>query len=92
MTPTDIRDTAIPADVMETAGFVADGMDDAVRELKWGQIQNAIARAIMAATEAERERCAQTVEDFTLLWGRAYKTLTDEVAAAIRAGTKGETP
>jgi hypothetical protein len=50
-----------------------------------------IARAIMAATEAERERCANVAAEFSVHWGLAYKTMTDQIADAIRTGTKGET-
>lgn len=68
MTPTDIRDTAIPEDVMLTAMKVANTVlrnldpDDVTYEVK------AIARAIMAATEAERERCAKICEEDNVNW------------------------
>jgi hypothetical protein len=41
-----------------------------------------IARAIMA----ERERCAKKVDQFATDWGVAYKTMTDQISEAIRAG------
>ncbi|SMC41115.1 hypothetical protein SAMN06297251_10284 [Fulvimarina manganoxydans] len=41
---------------------------------------------VKAAVEAERERCALVVDDFGKTWGLAYRSGTNEIAAAIRAG------
>lgn len=81
MTPTDIRDTAIPKDVMEAARAFL--LSDPADYISHRTALRAIARAIMAATEAERERCAKIAEEE--MCGDDYGA----VAAAIRAGTKG---
>lgn len=108
MTPTDIRDTAIPEDVMEAAHLALKDCPT-VSWMLSGQPQlgvawrdhdaiQACARAIMAAKEAERERCAKIARSFQPpsflnLNDRGIAiAIRDDIAAAIRAGTKGETP
>ena len=77
MTPTDIRDTAIPEDVMEAAFHfacqISYAMPDPSRD------QALFIEAIMAATEAERERCLGIEK----LWGEVARDLGQRVEATI---------
>lgn len=67
----------IPEDLRDMVDEIVDRAIDNNLDVSTEQL---MVKAILA----ENERCAKIAEEFAVHWGLAYKTMTDQMAEAIR--------
>lgn len=71
----------------ERATQIAEGLGSFAAPIVKGWLVSEIEKAIRAAVEAERERCAQVAEEYAGPFGGVGRLLlADDIAAAIRKG------